>query len=287
MGFWKSLVGLMGTPKYDLTTIEGIRAIPVPTQKETKMHDVKEGLEYKLQRLATQYKKDGKMDLAIECLRKSNQLMPYSIFEYQKRDYERLYKFLLQAGRIEEAKVEKDKIEKMFGDSPIQKSTQERIYKGVFKDCQEYGTDLVEMSEHYPTCGECAKYQGRVFSISGVSKVYPPLPDVLKKGRVHNDCRHILHPFFAGVSVANHKNIIEYSNRPFEDNRSEEEKQQYDLWKNNKKQEKKDRSDYEWIVVNLSDIAPKSFGGYRKMKNANSKNYNKIVEAARQKGKNI
>lgn len=37
----------------------------------------------------------------------------------------------------------------------------------------------------------------------------------------------------------------------------------------------------------MSDVAPKSFGGYRRMKNINSANYRKLVEKIKLKGKNI
>lgn len=66
--------------------------------------------EYHLQRKATIYKKEGNLDLAIECLRKSNELMPYAKFIYQEKDYLRLVKYLELAGKTEEAKKEKEKI---------------------------------------------------------------------------------------------------------------------------------------------------------------------------------
>ena len=37
----------------------------------------------------------------------------------------------------------------------------------------------------------------------------------------------------------------------------------------------------------MPDVAPKSFGGYRRMKNNNSANYQKIAEKVKEKGKNI
>lgn len=48
--------------------------------------------------------------------------------------------------------------------------------------------------------------------------------------------------------------------------------------------ERNDRQDYEWIVENLSDVAPKSYSAYMRMKNANSANYQKIVELATEEG---
>ena len=45
--------------------------------------------------------------------------------------------------------------------------------------------------------------------------------------------------------------------------------------------------DYQWIKENLPAMCPKSLDGYRRMKNQNTKNYQKIVEAARAMGHEI
>lgn len=45
--------------------------------------------------------------------------------------------------------------------------------------------------------------------------------------------------------------------------------------------------DYQWIKENLPAMCPKSLDGYRRMKNQNTKNYRKIVEAARAMGHEI
>lgn len=42
--------------------------------------------------------------------------------------------------------------------------------------------------------------------------------------------------------------------------------------------------EYQWITNNLSEIAPKSLSGYKRMKNSNSKNYQNIVMKAKEKG---
>lgn len=47
------------------------------------------------------------------------------------------------------------------------------------------------------------------------------------------------------------------------------------------------RADYDWLWEFLPEICPKSFSGYMRMKNSNSKNYQKIVEAAKKLGRNI
>lgn len=49
----------------------------------------------------------------------------------------------------------------------------------------------------------------------------------------------------------------------------------------------RNRSDYEWILKNLPDICPKSFSGYMRMKNQNTKNFDKLVRLSLGKGRDI
>lgn len=63
----------------------------------------------------------------------------------------------------------------------------------------DIGTDLVEMTTHYCTCGECSKYQGRVYSITGTDTRFPPLPEqVFLYGGIHSECRHGFFLTFTG-----------------------------------------------------------------------------------------
>lgn len=158
--------------------------------------------------------------------------------------------------------------------------------KDTLKLCKELRTDLVEMSEHGCTCGECAKYQGRVFSISGQDKKFPKLPEfILTNGGVHRGCSHTLSPFIYGVSVpVYHKDIVKFSNRPFIDNRSEVEIEEYEKRKREGEELLEDRKNYELLLKKLPNIAPKSFGGYRRMKNIKSKNYMELKRVANEMG---
>jgi tetratricopeptide (TPR) repeat protein len=271
----------------DLNSIDGIQSIPVPKTKEKSSHDVKDRMEYILQRKATEHKKNGRMDLAIECLKKSNELMPYSFFEYARKDYERLVKYLKLAKRFDEARAEEKQLDKMFGKEQLSKSAESKFARQIFRNAKEIGTDLVEMSEHHPTCGECTKYQGRVFSISGKDKRFPKLPQyALSHGKLHQGCRHTFYPFTYGISNSayGHDDIIAYSNRPFVDDRTPEEKLKYEAMIQAKEEEEKSRKEYDWICENLPDIAPKSFSGFRRMKNSDSTNFQKLCQAAHNAG---
>lgn len=106
------------TDKYDLSTKEGIDSIPI--SEATKYHDpmsvsVVYMPEQILKRKATEYKKEKEYELAIECLRKANELLPHSPFSYSRQDYERLVDVLVQAGKYEEAKIEHKKLDEQYG----------------------------------------------------------------------------------------------------------------------------------------------------------------------------
>ncbi|MBD5140658.1 MAG: hypothetical protein HDT25_04485 [Ruminococcus sp.] len=81
--------------------------------------------------------------------------------------------------------------------------------------------------------------------------------------------------------------LIEYSNRPFVDDREDEEIERYNRILAKNKQDYIDGinkeqagAEYEQILANLPDIAPKSQGGYLKMKKSNSANFQKLKEKA-------
>lgn len=80
------------------------------------------------------------------------------------------------------------------------------------------------------------------------------------------------------------KDIVAFSNRPFVDDRSEQEKAEWAQIEAAAVREEQDRKEYEWLQRNLPDKAPKSFGGYRKMKNSNSENFQKLMQAAHNSG---
>ncbi len=175
--------------KYDLDSIQGIESIAIPKYKPlTGIESPVNNIEYILQRKATEHKKNGKMDLAIACLRKSNELMDYSNFHYGEKDYIRLVKYLQTAGYTEEAAAEERKIYEKhpeFKDRRI--SNKARIEKDL-KKYQSYKEDLVFLSTSR-TCPICSKYNSKIYSISGKSKKYPKLPDaVIRDGGFCPNC---------------------------------------------------------------------------------------------------
>ena len=187
------------TDKYDLSTKDGIQSISIT--EATKYPDANVGVVYMpeqiLMRKATEYKKAKNFELAIECLKKANELLEYSPFAYTRDNYERLVDMMVLAGKYDEARIEHQRLDFKLGT---------RIDE--FHRLQDYAVSTnVESKE---------EYQHRVID-----------------------------PYI---------------------------------------EESKDRKCYYWFLEKIPSIAPKSFGGFRNMKNKNSDNYKKIIDAIRKKG---
>ena len=103
--------------RYDLSTIDGIRSIPISEAK--RYSDGGKSVVYMpeqiLNRKATEYKKIKEYDLAIECLKKANELYADSFYSYTREDYERLVDLMILAEKYEEAKIEHNKLNKLYG----------------------------------------------------------------------------------------------------------------------------------------------------------------------------
>lgn len=273
--------------KYKIDTLEHIESIPVPTKKFDYTCDFTKSIEYVLQRKATEFKKNGNMEMAIACLRKSNEIMPFAEINYTKKEYMRLPEFLKQVGKFEEARKEENKINEIFGTNDSTTTILEKA-KETSSITNIDENKFIVVPRDGIVCSNCAKYHDRIYSVDGKDNRFPNL-SIFENYITNKKCKCTLptFPFIYGISIFRGEgadNPIGYSNRPFEDDRTDEEKRIYDDKLFKEMQEEKDRRDYDWIRENISELAPKSFGGYRNMKNKNSVNYQKIVSAAKDKG---
>ncbi len=157
-------------------------------------------------------------------------------------------------------------------------------FKQTVKNANSMKTDLIEMTEHKVTCCICSMYQGRVYSISGTSRKYPPLPDcILQNGEVHEGCRHSFHPFMDGDTGIYHKDIVRFSNSPFVDNRSPEDVALYEKEKADQLNKAECYDQYQVLVKKAPDLAPKSLSAFSRMHNSNSKGYQALVEECKKR----
>lgn len=176
-------------PYYDLDTIEGILSIPSTARECCISGYSSQSVYYILQRKATEYKKSKQLDLAIACLRKSNEISDsYSKPPLLEKDYLRLVKFLEADKQYEAAEREKENIYKKHPDFKDKRiSNKQRIHECLTK-CKKYNVDLVRITTN-PKCSVCGKYEGKIFSISGKSKKYKKLPEeFISEGGICKSC---------------------------------------------------------------------------------------------------
>jgi hypothetical protein len=91
-------------------------------------------------------------------------------------------------------------------------TTREAASVATLNTCREFGLDLVQISQHYPTCPLCAVIQGRAYSISGEDKRYPRYTDEVRIPK-HPHCRHSVHPYVRELDD-NAAAMERFSNQP-------------------------------------------------------------------------
>lgn len=268
---------------FDLDSEKGIKAIPIP--RYDRIHGLASpvnNIEYILQRKATEHKRNGRMDLAIACLRKSNEMFPSSNFAWKASDYLRLVEFLKQDGQFGEARKEEAKIQQQI--QAIEKSTSRTIEETNMA----LGYDLTEFHSH-ESCPLCSVYHGRVFSISGKDKRFPPFsmtPTAIRDGQCPVcGVRGCWITYVDELRTRSEiRDATRRSNRPFVDERTVEQKEQHESRVASLKEAREFSLEYDWLRENLPDLAPKSSGGYTRMKRSNSANFQKLKAAAAEKG---
>lgn len=287
---------------YDFNSIEGVKSIPVPCQEVNGASSTGRVEYYLRGECFKQHWDAGRTELALACLRKAQDLMYVSEMIWKRSDFLRLVIYLYKAGKNEEAEKELERLNQFFSKQDV---SHDNLSKTI--DSAKYlETDLIEAYSYAPYCEECAKYINRIYSISGKDKRFPALKNALNKCKHDFNCLSFS-PFIYGVSEPTFEcgNIIQYSNRPFKDERTCEKVEQYKNFLSmskqeaereaiqeanmieNAKHELQDIQNLEWLQVNLPKLCPKSLSGFRRMRTTNSKNYQKLVEEAAKLGKDI
>lgn len=188
--------------RYDMDSLEGINAIPVPAKNYNAGNDLHDCVYYILQRKATEHKNNERLDLAIACLRKSNELSDYEERPLLlPKDYLRLVKYIEDSGDKALAKKEKEAIylaHPEFLDKRI--SNLARVNETLAHN-KDIKNDLVFITTN-STCTSCSKYNRKVYSISGKSKQYPKLPkEISENGGGCPNCILGINTFFEGINT--------------------------------------------------------------------------------------
>lgn len=176
MGLFGIFKAKSTSPRYDMDTLEGINSIPVPAQNYNTGDWTNDLIYYLLQRKATEHKKNGRMDLAIACLQKSNALSDYEDQPpLSEKEYMRLVKYLKSAGDSAGAEAELDAIRRRHPEFCDKRISNLRRIKKTIQEANDCHEDLVYVSTQ-KKCPICSPYDGKIYSISGRSRKYPKLP---------------------------------------------------------------------------------------------------------------
>lgn len=104
--------------KYDFSSVEGVKSIPLDcvnapganASSSTGTTDMY------LRTKGFYYQKQGNGELALECLKRSNEIRFHKLLGYRKDDYYSYVRMLVSYGYVDLARKEKNKIDTFFGD---------------------------------------------------------------------------------------------------------------------------------------------------------------------------
>lgn len=64
--------------------------------------------------------------------------------------------------------------------------------RGLINRMAENDYDLVQVSDHFGSCDYCKPWQGKILSVSGITKGYETVADAERGGLFHPNCRHTI-----------------------------------------------------------------------------------------------
>ncbi|EFC05621.1 hypothetical protein HMPREF9013_1325 [Bulleidia extructa W1219] len=183
-----------------MDTLIGIESIPVPAKDYNTGNDLKDAIWYVLQRKATEHKRNGNLDLAIACLRKSNELSDYENEPLlSEKEYLRLPKYIALSGKKELAKLEKDKIYVRHPEFRDHRLINLRYISKQITNSIKYKNDLVKVAT-YGDCPKCKRLKGKIYSLSGKSKKFPLIPpEIFIDGGHNENCNISIYSYYPGL----------------------------------------------------------------------------------------
>ena len=132
---------------YDFHSIEGVQAIPVPCKQVNHPNSVTGAVEYYLRTRAGVFWVEGDHALAIECLRKSNQLLEFSTNSvWEIFDYARLVEYLKNDGQWDEARAEEKRLKEKFHANSIYRTKKEERNRYEYDWMREFAPDIAPKS---------------------------------------------------------------------------------------------------------------------------------------------
>ena len=299
--------------KYDLEDAGSIKSINIP--KFNQLHGISSPTSDLSYILKMRVGMENRPHLAVPLAYKVANLMIASPVGWNKKDYYRLVAQLWSVGEV------------YYGDHLLKQLSEvlpfmsvdeieyinKKSFENALNHAKEMHTDCLQVGYLCGACKDCAPYLNRIYSITGQDSRFPKLPDfILRNKGLHCNAGYFASLYFSkqtltkyiysenGDVTTKEVDAVKYSNRPFVDDRSEWEKQNYEKWsEDNKKRDEQDARyysrehwidnynsaiEYQKVIELLGSKAPKSFTGYCRMKKNNTANYQKIVGFAKENG---
>lgn len=278
--------------KYDLEKLESIENIKIQNFSKAKSYNLPGEyelgqlgyLDYILRMKASELRNRNENTLSVSILKKAHEMMKHSPICWDIKDYMRLVYWLYEDGLFEEAEQYEADINYMFRDNSI--------YQQITNNIKRYakmGYDLTVTDSFNGCCAECAKYRQRIYSISGKDKRFPKVPAPWKC-----ECQGITFSLITDSHALNgcfpNNDYIGCSNRPFRDDRTEEEKLLHRHYLDRKIYDfvnHRDRKNYFKIKHFLPELAPKSQSAFSRMRNANTVLYQELCSKTKELGFDI
>lgn len=152
--------------------------------------------------------------------------------------------------------------------------------KGANNRYLDAGVKLIKVSEHGVTCPVCAKYEGMVICIEGEMEGFKSVNDPgVKLPPYHPHCYHTTKPFV--IEYKSEEEIKAEKKRsqafnPDKDTRTAAQKREYRKEQEIRRKANEEKKQYARWKALLGDDAPKTIGGFRRMKRENTKNFQKL-----------
>lgn len=176
-----------------------------------------------------------------------------------------------------------------YAETVVRTKMRDANTQGNVNRYKEADVNLVKISEHSPSCGKCARYAGKVISLTGdhdgfLSVKSVPLPPF------HPRCRHTVTPYVIEYKTPEEIQAEKDKWKTFNPNidvRSAAQQKAYKREQDAKKKANEERKQYERYVAVLGDKAPKTIGAFRRMKRSGSGKFKELQLLYRQTNREL
>lgn len=150
--------------------------------------------------------------------------------------------------------------------------------KGAGERYRENGMDLFTVTGGTPTCHQCAPLRGIVFTLNPDRKDYTYMDpkDIVR----HPNCNCSMSVWVEEYKTASEIEKAQRESKAFDpnkDTRSKKQKEAYEEQQRLHRWNNETKKQYARYKSVLGDDIPKNIGAFKRMKKANSKNYQKLL----------